>query len=355
MPTLSGSSKGMRAHRTCYPARRAPLPIERRLKENLMHFPKLVLLPLLAAMAMPLQAQVLNYVGGPVMSLDPPPAPRPGNFDGVTKRYFDWMYGLEAPNRKNNFALTSINGRSAFRMTLSPGDPLDAYNTMRAEVTPSRERTRQGRRWYAGGVFFPAESADDPAWSTGLEEEWIVLFQLHSSQGILATSPPMAIVAKGKELVMESRANHIDKYAVTVQDKVVKISSDATKENTSHQKIRLAEIQRNQWYCFVIDANWQHELGKGAFRLWMNGELVYEAQNVSTHYMNVDLPTAGNNPGNYPKTGIYFSAFGDPQHSRPRVIYTDFIHIGGAHSSYEQMAERTPCGVHPQPTRGVAY
>ncbi|MGF6116280.1 hypothetical protein ABIE30_001053 [Janthinobacterium lividum] len=292
------------------------------------------MLALLAAT--PLHAQVVNSIGGPVTTMAPTSLPRPASFDNVTTRYFSWLYGISAGNPAGvelvgDPAVTQgVETRKVFRMTVNASDS-DEYGK-RTEVTPSYERMPQGRRWYAGGVYFPAD------WDLTGKDGWIVVFQVHSARGIVVTSPPFSIIADGPDLVLETRANHRDTY--TLKDGVM--VPDATANNTVQQRLVLGKIEREKWYCVVLDADWQHASGTGASRLWLNGKLVYEGSNFPTHYMNVDLPSRGN----YPKTGAYLGGFQDTLHGK-RVLYTDFIHLGGAASTYAQMAAQTPCPAPP--------
>lgn len=286
--------------------------------------------------AAPLHAQVINSIGGPVTTMAQTATPRPASFDNVTTRYFSWLYGISAGNPAgvelagDPAVAHGVETRKVFRMTVNAGDP-DEYGK-RTEVTPSYERVPQGRRWYAGGVYFPAD------WDLTGKDGWIVVFQVHSARGIVVTSPPFSIVADGPDLLLETRANHRDTY--TLKNNVM--VPDATPENTMQQRLMLGKIEREKWYCLVLDADWQHASGTGASRLWLNGRLVYEGSNFPTHYMNLDLPSRGN----YPKTGVYLGGFQDAVLGK-RVIYTDFIHIGGPASDYAQMADRTPCALSP--------
>lgn len=282
--------------------------------------------------ATPLHAQVFNSIGGPVTTMLPTSVPRPASFDNVTIRYFSWLYGISGGNPAGvelvgDPAVTQgVETRKVFRMTVNASDP-DDYGK-RTEVTPSYERVPQGRRWYAGAVYFPAD------WDLTGKDGWVVVFQVHSSRGIITTSPPFSIVADGPDLLLETRANHRDTYTLTDNVRI----PDATPANTMHQRLFLGKIEREKWYCLVLDSDWQHVSGTGASRLWLNGELVYEGSNFPTHYMNLDMPSRGN----YPKTGTYLAGFQDTVHGK-RVLYTDFIHIGGAASTYAQMADKTPC------------
>lgn len=299
-----------------------------------MKLSTLALLPLLAGALVPAQAQILN-IGDVVTSMDAPAAyairPLTTESSPTTQRYFSWYYGW-ARGTDSSLDLVSNPAGSAqpvpkvFRMQVRDV-PLSTLNReIRSEVTPAYDRIREGRRWYAASIYLPANWVMDTR-----PDGWTVVFQVHSSKGVVPdTSPPFAVSILGDNLQLEMRTNHRDDPRL------------ANKENTSAQKVSLGKVQRQKWYCFVLDADWQHLPGKGALRFWVNGNLMYEIKNAPTHYANLNEI----NSGNYSKTGVYqskaLSVLGTE-----RTIYTDFLHIGGPNSTYTQLAERTPCGSGP--------
>ena len=87
-----------------------------------------------------------------------------------------------------------------------------------------------------------------------------------------------------------------------------------------------------QWYCFVVMADWSARIDQGALKVWMNGEKVYEANNQINSYESW--------LGNYPRVGLYLPGMTSIS---DRLLYVDFIHVGGSRTSYQEMADKTPC------------
>jgi hypothetical protein len=71
----------------------------------------------------------------------------------------------------------------------------------------------------------------------------------------------------------------------------------------------------------------------GQIQVWMNGAEVFSAKNTYNSYETW--------LGNYAKVGLYLpGTMMVPQ----RNLYADFIHLGGAASTYDMMYAQTPCG-----------
>lgn len=186
---------------------------------------------------------------------------------------------------------------------------------IRTEIVPRDDYTREGLRWYAISVYFPGDWQFHPT--------PVVVGQLHTSQKKAVLQPPVAFIAYGNDLNLELHFNH---RAIDGGDDVT------TKQNSAAQAIRLDKIKTEQWYCFVMVVDWSHTPGKGAFRLWMNGDKVYESLKSANSYQSEG--------GNYPKAGLYIpGTMMAPEQS----IYLDFIHTGGPKSGYAEMAALTPC------------
>jgi hypothetical protein len=283
---------------------------------------------LLISAALPASAQVVAGIGGEIDTMEATPLPLPpkgGVLDEIQRnaeagiRRFDRFYTLNAGNAANvTLAPDPANGRrNVFHVVLRNTD-LDSAGAKRTEVSPTYEYMRQGVRWYAASVYFPTD------WVT--EEESgrpAVVFQLNSAKGVFAGPPPLAIEASDGVLRLHTTFNHRN-----ATDAVL-----PTRANAAVKSVVLDKLRLGHWYCFVVRADWQHRLGNGSLQLWMNGEQAYATTNLSSHYAN--------NLGNFPKTGIYQPG---TMYVPSRHLYADFIHVGAADSTMEELYARTPCG-----------
>jgi hypothetical protein len=96
--------------------------------------------------------------------------------------------------------------------------------------------------------------------------------------------------------------------------------------------IKIDSVKTEQWYCFVVRADWSHTPGRGALTVWVNGERLYESQNLPNAYETW--------LGNWPKTGLYIPGkMAVPE----RTLYVDFIYVGGPKSDVSSMMAQTPC------------
>lgn len=188
------------------------------------------------------------------------------------------------------------------------------YGGIRTEISPRNEYIREGVRWYAFSVYFPQD------WE--FHSYPTVVAQLHTSQKNTILSPPVSFVANGDRLDLELNFNQ---RHIIDQD-------PATKNNSAHQRVKLEKIVRDKWNCFVIRADWSYMPGKGALRIWMNGENVYDASNSPNSYETW--------LGNYPKVGLYSPG---RMAVKQRLIYMDFVHMGGPKTQFNDMAALTPC------------
>ena len=189
------------------------------------------------------------------------------------------------------------------------------FGGRRTEIVPLNDYVREGVRWYAISAYFPAD------WQ--FHAYPTIIGQLHTSQHKAILSPPVAFVVNGRYLNLELYANH----------RSVEGGESATRANSARQLIRLDRIETGRWYCFVIRADWSSSPGMGNLKVWLNGDRVYEGENAYNTYES--------RLGNYPKAGIYMPGMmGVPE----RLLYFDFIHLGGPRSGMEEMAALTPCG-----------
>ncbi len=245
----------------------------------------------------------------------------------ATYRYLDDVYSLgsSSPARLSLVADPLGSGRKVFYHSVYSTDPLVSGGS-RTEVSLKYDYVIEGVRWYAFSVLFPADWQFHPSPT--------VVAQVNTSQKTTAVPPPVAIVASGQDLNIELHSNY---------RKMDGSGTDpATRANTGDLLVRAGKIETNKWYCFVMRADWSFKPGIGSLQVWMNGNLAYEAANAYNAY-DTWL-------GNYPKVGLYLPGV---MQVASRSLYTDFIHTGGAASTYETMAALTPCGTAAAPTANV--
>ncbi|NRR29828.1 heparin lyase I family protein [Oxalobacteraceae bacterium] len=218
--------------------------------------------------------------------------------------------------------------RDVFHMTLTS----DGSDSQRNEIVASREYIKTGERWYAFSVYFPAD------WKP-VKDYPTIVWQLHTSQDFLVTSPPMALLANEMRLELGTTNNHLP---VPKKAGDVGAAGFATKASSASQHMVLGALELKKWYCFVVKADWQYQAGNGAVQVWMNGELKYEAERLHNSYETW--------LGNYTKTGMYQPG---QMGIAYRHIYTDFIHIGSAGTGHEAMYKQTPCYKEPAGQAGA--
>lgn len=276
-----------------------------------------------------LHAQVQTGLGGEVTTLAPSTYPATPyvsaaiarNQSESPNRFFGDFYTLNSGYTTNLQLVDDPAGaaRKVFKLDLKYDDPATA-GAQRTEVTPNYEYVHEGKRWYAASLFIPGAWQDDTR-----PDHPVVVFQLHSAQGVVATSPPAAIVIDGPDLALETHTNYLG-------------PGQATKTNMTTQRIALGPLapHKGKWMCFVVSADWQSNVGVGNFTMWMDGVQVYQTANLYNSYQNT--------LGNYPKVGIYQPGVMDNTNG-VRELYADFIFIGAADSTFEMMAAKTPCGL----------
>ncbi|MRV74178.1 hypothetical protein GJ700_20935 [Duganella sp. FT92W] len=290
-----------------------------------MHALKPITLALLGAVAAsPAWAQIDLARSGKIDTLDANPKPLTyvsqnlARNSTATYRYFDDLYVLSSasPTRLSLVADPLGSGRKVLRYTLNKTDPLVTGGS-RTEISLKYEYVIEGLRWYSFAVLFPSD------WQ--FHNSPSVVAQLHTSQKTLAVPPPISVVANGNDLNIELHYNYRNMSGAG--------TDPATRANTGEQLVRAAKIQTNKWYCFVVRADWSYKPGIGSTKIWMNGNVAYESKNAYNAYETW--------LGNYPKVGLYLPGV---MQVATRTLYTDFIYVGGASSTYEQMAAATPCG-----------
>ncbi len=237
---------------------------------------------------------------------------------GVSAGSFSGRYVLQSASPANLRWVSDPAGssRTVLQAWLKDSEA-KVYGGKRTEIVPSYEYVREGVRWYAMSFYFPA-SWQFHAYPT-------IVGQIHTSQKTAVLSPPLAFMAQGDHLDLELYANHLQPDVAT--------GIPATRTNSARQLIRLDTIKKEQWYCFVIRADWSYRPGLGSLKVWMNGDRVYEGNNLYNAYETW--------LGNYPKAGLYSPGM---MGVSERMLYLDFIHLGGERSGFDEMAAQTPCG-----------
>lgn len=258
----------------------------------------LVALALLGTNTPPIYAQVDTTRGGAVSQID-----------------FATRYALVSGRTDNLRWVKDPAGGSRNVLEVRTRSTDDkTWGAIRSEIALNRDYIREGVRWYAMSMYFPKDWQPHPY--------PVVVGQLHTSQKTAVLSPPVAFVVHGANLDLELYANH----------RSVDGTGGATRPNSAHQLIRLDRMKLEQWYCFVVRADWSARPGQGALKIWMNGDKVYDAVNLYNSYETW--------LGNYPRVGLYMPGMTSIS---DRTLYVDFIHVGGPRTSYGDMASQTPC------------
>lgn len=259
------------------------------------HLPVLISL---IGMAINAPAQIDNRFGGPVPAQD-----------------FASRYALVSANPANMRVVQDPagSGKSVLELRVRDSDA-DTYGSLRTEVAASHDYIREGVRWYGMSVYLPGD------WRFHLYPT--VVAQLHTSQRTVFLPPPVSFVIEGRNLNLELYAN----------DKSTSTSNGATRANSAHQLIRLDQVKTEHWYCFVVRADWSPHVGRGSLRIWMNGDRVYESDNLYNSYETW--------LGNYARVGIYMPG---KRSVTDRLIYADYIRLGGPRTGFDEMAAQTPC------------
>lgn len=242
----------------------------------------------------------------------------------VTAETFDSRYARQSasPDRVRIVSDPKTGDSNVFLFELLKED-VPVARGLRSEVFAKHETITEGRRWYAFSYYFPAD------WKTVAKDHSIIIGQVHTSQSKpISLSPPFALLLQGEQIFLLSASNTSGWSDPT----------PPTQESSSIKKIRIGSVKRNDWSCFVLEADWGWRQGTGNLKIWLNGEVVYFSKKEPNSY-HTDL-------GNYPKIGMY-APYGLDQPSRR--LYADFIRIGENNATYEKMARATPCGLMSSP------
>lgn len=199
-----------------------------------------------------------------------------------------------------------------FELTLPPSGKRAA--PQRSEAYVLNEATRSGLRWYAFSILLPS------GWSAPGTP--VTVARIDASAPAAALPPPLSLVVQGRELRLELHASELSGAALTA-------------DRVDSQRIPLEqELSPKQWYCVIVRADWQAELGQGALDVWLGSTKVYRAAGRNNTYPGATLA---------PAVGL---SMADAKTTAARTLYADFIWLGGhegAKTTHKQMHDQTPC------------
>ena len=232
----------------------------------------------------------------------------------VTAQNFDERYVLNSAAKDNLQWVPDPagSGRTVLFARVRDSDRNTA-GAKRTEVSPKFEYIKGGVRWYAFSFYLPAD------WQ--FHDYDTVVAQLHTSQKTAVVPPPLAFVISGNNLTLS-------------QHHPTDLSSPVSKINTTTVNNKISTVVTGGWYCLVVRADWSSMLNTGSLNIWLNGKSVFKEQGQHNAYATW--------LGNYPKAGLYMPG---RMGVSKREIYLDFIHLGDALSSIEEMNALTPCNV----------
>lgn len=167
------------------------------------------------------------------------------------------------------------------------------------------------RRWYAMSVFLPAD------WSAGSVP--ITVAQVDNGSGAGALAPPLALQIQGDQLLLNMNFNHR--------------TSDITPANSARRTVVAGPATPGSWHCMVVRADWSAVAGSGELRVYMNGNSKETFFARSSHNSYAGAL-------HVPRVGLSVPAGAAPVH---RVLYADFLWVGDAAASLNDMTLKTPC------------
>jgi len=202
-------------------------------------------------------------------------------------------------------------GERAVKITLNKRDPI-VEGSKRSELV-LRPVPANSERWYAFSMFLPESYKSDP--SAEIVVQWHD--QPDLSSGDIWKTPPLYLTTNNGDLLLRRRWD----------------SRRIVKNNTPQGKeaINLGPYPKGVWTDFVFHVKWSYK-SDGLLEVWKNGKLVVKKTGPNTYNDAV---------GPYFKMGIYkFDWKYNPRKSNTtqRVIYFDRVRVGGAGSSYAQVA-----------------
>lgn len=266
-----------------------------------MHFPKLGFIFISALACGSAWSQIDASVGGAVPQAD------------FAKRYA--LYSAWSGNL-TYVTDPSGSGRTVLRSRVRSTDA-KVGAVQRTDFLPLGEADKTGPRWYGLSVYFPTTWVAHP--------NPAVVAQVGPVTPVAGLPAPMAIVVRGTAIELNLGFNH----------RPISGSTDiATAANSGVKAVKLGSLQTGKWYCFAIRSEWSPTLGSGALTIYQNRDKVFDAQR--------DINTYPGAAGNVPRVGLSFPGL---LGVAERVLYTDFIRLGGPDTTLEKLLAETPCRV----------
>lgn len=244
-----------------------------------------------------------------------PSADEPGRGGGLSPFTFDERYVFQG-DASQSLSWTADESGDMRYLSLSVQENGPRANEgLRAEIMPKREYVQEGVRVYGISFKLPAD------WETAPVP--ILLAQLHTSQKHDRVSPPLAVVARGDRLLLETRSS-------TARPS---LGERLTKDNVRHTVRDLGPLPLGRWTCFVFRMNWSFRAKQGESQIWMNGKPILDERGEPNAYETW--------LGNYPKVGLYAPwKLG----ARERHILVDGIWLGVDGATMQDIYRLTPCG-----------
>lgn len=188
--------------------------------------------------------------------------------------------------------LTSNAGQA----TISDVRAQSGKQSLKAEV-------QEGKTAYGGRIDFPSKLTEG-------DEIWFRAYWYYPTNWIFDTD---AVGLKTMRIkVQESGGGNVGYHSIYI--------ADSNRTVRPHSEIRTAEfndvvyqkssngtygqfVPQNEWHCFEIYVKLHSESGKGVYRIWQNGTLVFE---------DASVPTLGSQTDNSPFVliGNYFNGTG---------------------------------------------
>lgn len=208
----------------------------------------------------------------------------------------------------------SGSGRTVLRSRVRSTDA-KVGGLLRTDVLPLGEAAKTGPRWYGLSVYFPTDWVGHP--------NPAVVAQVDAVTPVSGLPAPLAIVVRGNSIELNLGFNHRPLKGV---------GEVATAANSAVKAVKLGTLQTGKWYCFAVRSEWSPSLGNGALTIYQNRDKVFDAQR--------DINSYSGSAGSVPRVGLSFPGL---LGVAERVLYTDFIRLGGPDTTLEKLLAETPC------------
>ncbi|MYN07454.1 heparin lyase I family protein [Pseudoduganella aquatica] len=264
-----------------------------------MQLPKLGFIILSALACASAWSQIDPTVGGAVSQAD---------FNKRYALYSAWSGNLTFASDPSG------SGRTVLRSRVRSTDAT-VSGKLRTDVLPLGEEGKSGPRWYGLSVYFPTTWVAHP--------NPAVVAQVGPVAQLSGLPAPLAIVVRGTAIELNLGFNH----------RPLSGAADvATAANSAVKAVKLGTLQTGKWYCFAVRSEWSPTLGNGALTVYQNRDKVFDAQR--------DINSYPGGASNVPRVGLSFPGL---LGVAERVLYTDFIRLGGPDTTLEKLLAETPC------------